>query len=47
MFKSFLKRLFLTRPLRSKYFQGEINSTEAYSKPDQTSKIIFTTIDNV
>ena len=37
---------FLTRPLRRKCFQEEINSTEAYSVPSQTPKIIFTkTID--
>ena len=47
MSKSFLKCSFLIRPLRRKYFQGEINSTEAYSEPDQTSKIIFTKINNV
>ena len=31
MSKSFLKCSFLTRPLRRKYFQEELNSTEAYS----------------
>ena len=40
--KLFLKCSFLTRSLRRKYFQGEINSTEAYSGPDHTSKIILT-----
>ena len=33
---------FLTRPLRRKRLQAEINSTEAYSVPGQTPKIIFT-----
>ena len=33
---------FLRRPLPRKRFQEEINSTEAYSVPGQTSKIIFT-----
>ena len=37
---------FLARKLRRKYFQEEINSTEVYSEPGQTSNTIFTKIIN-